>query len=198
MYDSQWSVSVVTPPASEPLTLTDAKAHLRVTHSAEDDLITTMITVARQVVEKYTGRTLPETTLKLTLDCLPYEYAAIQLPRSPVSSVSSFQYVDTEGATQTLASSQYDVDIARLPARVYAAYNVSWPSVRPHRAAINITYVAGGGDIPEALIHAMKLIIASLYSHREADCPMQTYQPTINERYLMDPYVIKYWGYVGR
>ena len=197
MMDDQWSVSVVTPPVSEPLSLADAKTHLRVTHSAEDDYITTLITVARDIVEKYTGRTLPTTTLKLTLDRLPYEYAAIQLPRSPVASITTFDYVDTDGANQTLASSQYDLDITRLPARVYTAYNASWPSVRPHRATVNITYVAGG-SVPEPLIHAMKLILASLYGHREAECPMQTYKPSINEQYLMNPYVVKYWGYVGK
>ena len=52
------SFAVVTPPAAEPVDLTTAKLHLRVTDAAQDALITIFIQSARGYVEQVTGRAL--------------------------------------------------------------------------------------------------------------------------------------------
>jgi hypothetical protein len=44
----------------EPLTLSEAKTHLRVDGEDEDALISSLITASREVVENYTGYTVAE------------------------------------------------------------------------------------------------------------------------------------------
>jgi uncharacterized phage protein (predicted DNA packaging) len=44
----------------EPLTLSEAKIHLRVDGEDEDALISSLITASREVVENYTGYTVDE------------------------------------------------------------------------------------------------------------------------------------------
>ena len=50
------------PTATDIIPLSTAKAHLRVEHSDEDALITTLISVAQDAVENYTGTFLQTTT----------------------------------------------------------------------------------------------------------------------------------------
>ena len=55
--------SVVTPAASEPITLTEAKNFLRVDGSDDDALIGALISAAREMCEQYTRRILVTTTI---------------------------------------------------------------------------------------------------------------------------------------
>ena len=52
------SLVVSSAPSSEPLTLSDTKSYLRVDHSSDDSLITSLIIASRQLVEEHTGRAL--------------------------------------------------------------------------------------------------------------------------------------------
>ena len=62
---------LVTAPAAEPLTLAEAKLHLRVDDTADDALIGALITAARQHAEHDTRRALVTQTWKLALDASP-------------------------------------------------------------------------------------------------------------------------------
>jgi len=153
----------------EPVTLAEMKTHLRVDHDDEDAYIQSLITAAREYVEEQTGRRLMNTT--------EYQYYAgwpteMELRWSPLSSVTSIVYVDTSDTTQTCSSSVYDVDTAEVPGRVRQAYGQTWPTNRGHENDITVTYVAGYGatadSVPERAKHAIKLIAANWYEHREA------------------------------
>jgi len=87
-------------PASEPITLTEAKAHLRVeTDFTEDDtIIGTFISAARESCEARTGRQLVTATYALRLGGFPCG-DSIELPKPPLVSVTSITYVDTDGTT---------------------------------------------------------------------------------------------------
>jgi len=127
-------------PLAEPVHLTEAKAHLRVTTSDEDAFIASLIVTARQHVETYCRHALVRQQRLLTLDCFPQ---MIEMPVSPLRAVQSIQYLDTAGALQTLASSQYRVDAASEPARITPAYGVTWPSTYPVISAVTVKYTVG-------------------------------------------------------
>lgn len=96
----------------------------------------------------------------------------ILLPWSPVQSVSSVAYVDTAGVTQPLTvTTDYVVDTSSEPARIYPAYQCSWPSCRGQRNAITVTYIAGygasGTAVPAPLLDAMYLLIGDGYEFKQ-------------------------------
>lgn len=163
-----YGLAVVTPPAEEPLTLAEAKAHLRVDGSDQDPLIAALIGVAREHAEAITRRALVTQTLRLTLDC--FAGWDIELPRAPLRSVTSIQYVDTDGATQTLSSAIYRVDAAAEPGRITPAFGEVWPATRAVTGAVIITFVAGFGAaaaVPQTIKQAMLLAIGHWYEHAE-------------------------------
>ncbi len=158
------------PPAKEPLTLAQAKTHLRVEldETDEDDLINADIAAARASAETFMRRQLITATWELYLDAFPTE---IQIPRPPLQGVNSIKYIDTDGAEQTLDSSVYTVDTKSMVGRVVLAYGESWPSTRVQIQSVIVNYDAGYGDdeadISPDIIAGMKLAIGHLFEHRE-------------------------------
>ena len=169
-------LTLTTAPAAEPLSRTDAKLHLRVDDSADDDLIDVLIRVARQRCEDVTRRSLITTAWKLTLHSFP---STIYLPRPPVQVdesgyIVSLKYYDTAGDQQTLDAGEYDVLTTGVLAEIMPAYSYSWPSIRSHADMVEVNYKSGYGDAAtdveeqaEPLIQGMKLLIGHLYENRE-------------------------------
>lgn len=159
----------ITPPAAEPVSLTEALAHLRVDAPAPDAaLITALIQAAREHVEAVTGRALVTQTIEARWDAWE---DVLTLPRAPVQSVTSVTYLDDAGAAQTLAADAYRVDTACILARVTPAFGAAWPSARSVTGAIAVRFVAGYGDaaaVPAAIKAAMLLLIGHLYENRMA------------------------------
>lgn len=154
-------------PVVEPITLTEAKDHLRVDISDDDTLINALIEAARARAETETHRQFITATFEKTLDFFPN---VIWLEKPKVQSVSSIQYIDTAGTTQTLPAAEFRVDVASEPARIEPAFGFTWPITRPIINAVTVTYVAGYGlaaAVPEALKSAMKLLIGDMYENRE-------------------------------
>jgi uncharacterized phiE125 gp8 family phage protein len=164
-------LTLVTPPALVPVSLSDAKEHLRVTDDAEDDLITSMVAAATSYFDAENGtlgRAIMEQTWRLTLDSAPT--GDLILPFPPVQSVSSVKYYDGENSEQTFSSSNYRVVIEGGVARVQLVSGASWPSVYDRADAFWVTYVTGAasaGDVDEGLVLAIKLLLAHWYEHRE-------------------------------
>lgn len=136
------TVRVSTAPVCEPISLVEAKAHLRVDTSDDDTLITNLIRAAREYAEDFQNRAYVDRTYELLFDnAIP---ATIEPPYPPLVSVSSITYVDTAGDTQTVTASVYDVDDKSEPGRIYEAYGQTWPSaIRAVNNTIAVTYVAG-------------------------------------------------------
>lgn len=152
-------------PDVEPVSLADAKSHMRVTTTDENDLITALIVAARFHIEAATGRQMITASWEWSLPCFPsHDTFAVPLP--PLQSVTHIKYTDSNGDEQTLADTVYDVDIVSRRGRIGLAYGQSWPSIRNDMNAVRITFVAGYGDaasdIPANLIHAHKLLIEHL------------------------------------
>ena len=169
-------LSTVTPPATEPVTVVEAKSHCRIDVSEDDGLIAGYIVAAREWVENATHLRLVTQTLDMTIDddwpCVlarGYYRQRIEFPVKPVASVTSVTYVDENGATQTLNSSQYVVRTDGAVAFIEPAYNVTWPNVRRQSSAITVRFVAGQADsaVPNTLTQAIRLLTAHQHEQRQ-------------------------------
>lgn len=140
------SLFLVTAPASEPVSLADLKLHLRVDTTAEDDLIAGLGVTARQYAEAFTQRAIPLQTWDLKLEGFPCG-SEFYLPLAPCVSVTSITYVDTNGDSQTLATSVYDTDLPTGPSaragRIFLKYSQQWPQTRSIPNAVTVRFVAG-------------------------------------------------------
>jgi len=194
-----WSLTETAAPAVEPVTTAEAKSHGRISTSAEDTLIDSYQLAARRMIEEITGRSLITRTYELRLDRLPYsDYSAIILPRGPAQSVASVQYINTLGATQTWSSAEYSVDTNGDYSRLYPAYNSTWPTVRTEPNCVTITYDAGYGDastdVPQELLHAVKLLFQHMYENREAVTPVSMAVLPMAVEFLIAPYRVRWFG----
>ena len=166
----RYALRLKTSPVTEPVSLAEAKLHLKIesTEAAEDSLIQRLIVVARHHAETSTRRALVTQTWTLALDGFPG--GVIEVPRPPLSSVTSITYIDPEGATQTVAADRYRVDAQREPGRLTPAWDESWPPTRPVSNAVEVEFTAGYGTpdkVPEDLRQALLLIVGRYYAHRE-------------------------------
>ena len=145
-------------PTAYPVGLAEAKDHLRVDHTEQDTLITGLIAAATEAVEVFTGRQLVAATWQMRLDAFWPGY--LWLPHPPLLSISSIQYVDENGDTQTLSSSTYDVNVNGLIGQLYLAYGQSWPTTLGHPNSVIVTYMAGHGAPFTANASTDKLTLA--------------------------------------
>lgn len=164
------ALKLKTAPAAEPVSLTEAKLHLRVDGTDEDTLITALIIAARDWCEGFQNRAYITQTWYLILDEFPMG-DCIEIPRPPLQSITSIKYYGTDDTEYTVDSGDYFVDEKSQPGRVSLAYSKSWPStmLRPANGVI-VEFVAGYGAaaaVPELIKTAMKLIVGHLYEHRE-------------------------------
>jgi len=181
-----------TPPAVEPLTLTEVKLHLRLdSGTAEDTLLTGLIKVAREYCETFQRRAYITQTWRYWLDKWPDPISAlhlyssvkvnmphlaptdIKIPLPQLQSVTAITYYDTPDAPSTMAASDYFVDTVSAPGRVVLTYGKFWPSITLRPAnGICIEFVAGYGDsadlVPQSAKQAMLLLIGQWYENREA------------------------------
>lgn len=166
-----YSLTVTTQPTEEPISLAEAKLNMRFPYDTENQRIQAIIKAARMYCETVIGKTLMTQTITLKRDSFPCDGEAIQLPRSPVQSVTSVAYVDTTGATQTISSSLYQSDLASLPPRIAMLYQQPWPIADVRMAAVTVVYVAGYASValvPETIKQAMHLLVSHWFNNREA------------------------------
>jgi len=165
------ALKLITAPTDEPIGLAEAKAQLRVDHTAEDVYIESLIQAARDVVEVESLHALLTQTWGLYRDAWPAD-DFLEIPKPPLQSVTEITYKDENGDTQTLSTDVYFVDTNQTPGRVCLKPNQSWPSdsLWPY-GAITITFVCGwtaARDIPPKAIQALKLQLADFYENRES------------------------------
>lgn len=163
-------LTLVTPPAAEPITLTEAKGHLREDDTGQDALITTLITAAREYVEQRTTRALVTQTWDVSFAAFPRD-GVLLLPKAPLASVTTVKYRDGANVEQTLAATAYDTDPSALPGRVSLATNQTWPTTYVRPQAVTVRLVAGYGAplaVPAPLVAAMKLALGHWYANRES------------------------------
>ena len=171
-----YSVTRATGPAVEPLTVAEAKLHLRVDISDDDAYIGTLITAAREWVENYLDRTLITTQLILRAAEFPTE--ELELPRPPMVASGTatavvITYTLADTTTATLSTALYRVDRTSTPGNVAPIINGTWPSdVIEDANAVAVTYWAGYGptsaSVPATIRHACLMLIGHWYERRSA------------------------------
>lgn len=158
-------------PAEYPVTLAEAKAHLRVDHSGDDTRINRLIAAATGHLDGWSGimgRCIISQTWRQDFDCWAEK---MRLPFPDASSVS-VAYFDTEEAQQTFASSNYDVLTDERGPYVALKAGKSWPSLGDVVPPIRITAVYGFGAasaVPDAVKHAILLHVEQLFDIRAVD-----------------------------
>ena len=161
------AVTVTTAPSEEPIAVSEAKDHCRVTANDDDTYIGGLFQAVREWCEAYTHRAFVTRTLKLTMDVFP---SVILLPQPPVGTVSSIKYVDTNGDEQTVDTDIYDVDDETEPGRIVEAYGQQWPTARSQINAVYVALTAGYGaaaDVPRTIKQGMLLLLGHWYENRE-------------------------------
>ena len=179
---------------AEPLTVAEAKSHLRVDVTDDDTLISAYISAATEYCEDFTGRSFVTRTYRADL---PYFADCIVLPGRPIQAITSVYYYDTASpaALTLLAASNYTL-VNNIFRRAYGA---TWPSVAYRDDAIQISYTAGyaptsspevaAESVPEALKCAIRLITADLYENREAQfVGFSVIQENRAAKMLLQPY----------
>lgn len=175
---------------TEPVALAEMKLHLRVDFTDDDALILSLISAARERAELLTGMTLIQSQWVYALDAFPtfnvgeypaparvnYErvvsawanFQTIEIPRSPLVSVSSIQYIpSSDSLLVTLDPSRYVVDTITTPGRVYPVLNGNWPCAQAIPNAVQISFAAGASTTSETICQSIKLIVGSWYETRE-------------------------------
>ena len=184
---------VVTPATSNPITLTEAKTHLKVDTTADDTFITNLIKSATSSAQEYTNRFFIATTIQQVGD--KWEDIS-NLLKSPVASVTNIKYVDTSGSLQTLSTDVYFVDDVNKPARIGLKPNQSYPEIIDRLNAVQVNYVvglaAGPDEVDEGIRQALLLTIGNWYQNRQAVVTgtIATELP-MNAKFLLDQYKIQ-------
>ncbi len=164
---------MLTAPDELPVTLAEARTHLEIVDTDRDDAISAWIADATGELDGkdgILGRALVTQQWELALDRFPCG-SEIGIPLPPLRSVESITYTDTNGDTQTLATSVYAVDTVSEPGVVSLKYGQTWPSTRCERNAVSIQFTAGYGtadDVPETLKSAIKLRVGDRFANRES------------------------------
>lgn len=162
------TVLLITPPAVEPVSLADAKAHLRLETTAEDDYVSALIVAARLHVETAIRRVLVDQTWRVYLDAWPRD-GVVDLPVGPVRSITSITVYDADGDPNLLSSVAWRLDAASQPARL--ALLGTGPTPGRVLNGIEIDLVAGFGpsgiSVPQPLKLAIMTLVARWYENRE-------------------------------
>lgn len=174
-HESRSALKRTVEPTVEPVTVESLRTHARVDFNDEDDVLSGYLLAARRVVETDTERAMLTQTWTLTMDAFPCDL--IELRRCPVQSVTSVVYLDTSGASQTLATSVYAVDASSEPARITLKSGQTWPTTYDQANAVTVTFVAGwtAPNLVDPMVcQAIRMLAAHWANHRESvDSPMK-------------------------
>jgi uncharacterized phiE125 gp8 family phage protein len=154
-------------PDSEPLTLLEAREHLKISGSSQDNEIARFVKAARGVVERYLNRALITQEWDVYFDCWQEK---LLLHYAPLQTVDAVKYFDSTGTERTLPTSAYWVTKSD-PACIVRAYDSTWPELqsgRPDVIKVEITtgYGDSGSSIPEEIKDAIKIVLTDLYDNR--------------------------------
>lgn len=159
-------------PTVEAVSDVELKAFAKIDLTDDDTLVGTLNTVATEYITDILSRSFVFETFELYLDEFPQSGCPIEINRTPLSSVTSITYTDTDGNTQTLAATEFKIDDKAEPATIDEAHLKTWPSTRDEKNSVKVTFVAGFGataaDVDEQLKVIVKHMFTHLYEHREA------------------------------
>lgn len=195
LYQQRGSV-LVTAPASEPVTASELRTHLRVDATELPDAEANgLIAEARQMIEDMVGLAFISQTWRLSIDrwpggaeawwdgvrqmaiselYAPNAMTSVSLPRWPLASITSVTVFDEDSNSQVVTvANTFDVDVYQVPGRLTLKRGSTWPIALRSNDAIQIVYVAGYANaaaVPAPLKRALKQLAAFLYTNRGDAC----------------------------
>ena len=183
------AIRTITPASIYPVTLAEAKTHLRVDGNDEDALINALIAAATAQAENYTWRTLMPTVFEYVDDDFDAE---IKLDTFPISSIDSIKYYDVSNTLQTVPAGEYETNLVECPVTIRPKTNYYWPSTYVKYEAVIVRFTAGYASaalVPAPIKQAILMIIGHLYANRE-DVVTGTQVNTIpqSSQYLLNNY----------
>lgn len=172
----------VSPSTDEPVTVAEAKLWIKLdsTETADDNVVSSLITTARTRIEECSARSFIKNTFDAYLDRTPCEQE-VRLPRAPlvsVTSVTGFSNLDlTDTGGTAMSTSGYYVDTASEPGRVVLTGASAWPTGTRRANAMIIRFVAGestsAAGVQERAKTEIKQLVAKLYEHRGDELEQQ-------------------------
>lgn len=166
-----------TPPANEPVSLTQAKNYLRITDKDDDAFISSLVTAVRQKAESWTRRLFITQTWSLWLDSIP-PGMTLSIPLPLLQSVSHIKTYDSDNNVSIFDPAKYFVDVVSIPGRVGLNHGESWPNALRNMNALEIEFVAGFGDelsvpetIKQGILQWVKLLFVNKSKLYESDEP---------------------------
>jgi len=174
----------------EPITLAEARQHLNISEAdGDDDYVTALIMVARQACEDQTNLSLLTQTRRGFAERFD---SVMSLSRSPVQSVSSVNYYDTDNVLQTVSTDDYFFVNGGAHGRIGFVDDYSFPDVYKRPDAVQVEYVAGFGDaasdVPSPIRHAMLLLIGTWYAQRESISAEELREVPNAVQFLLSPH----------
>lgn len=158
-----YAPSIVTPATAEPVTLAEAKAHLRVDNADEDAVIGGYIAAARDYVEKYTGTFIMPCRVRAFCDSFS---DCSRIPMVPLDDVVEISCTLPDGSAHIVSDTIYEVRADGLTAAVVLKQGQTWPSILAG-SRIAVTVDVGYGSVPPAIRHAILLLLGDFYRGRE-------------------------------
>jgi len=183
---------VITPASTYPVSLTEAKLHLKVDITTDDTLITNLIVAATQVSEEYTNRFFINTVVNQT--CSDFKELS-ELFKSKVSAVTHIKYYDSDNAQQIWASSNYVVNKEYEPCQINLVVDGSFPNIADRIDAIECRYTVGYGtasDVPDVIKQAILLTLGNWYENRMSVITGRTTtEMPMSAKFLLDTYKVQ-------
>lgn len=152
------------PTYADIISTADLKAHCRVDHSSEDSLLGTLRSVAFRHIESITGVLLGDRTLVAYMDSFHH---GARIPVHPVNSITSVEYLATDGTLLELAAGYWYADIISNPGRIFFHDVPELQEYAVNRVKITMEVGHPEAECPEDLVHAVKLLVGHLYEHRQ-------------------------------
>jgi len=185
---------LLTPPTVEPVSLDEVKSHARIDHNVDDVLLGSLLFAARQWCEHYTRRAFINQTWDLALSVVP-EKRYVNLPRSPLESITHVQLFDDNDNAKTWDEENYFADTVSDVGRLYLREGACWPDASRCSNGVVITYVAGygidGSFVPEPIKLAIKQLVLHWYEYRgDAVQSNILSKAPLTVEALLDPYRI--------
>ena len=152
----------------QPIQLSDIKEHLAIDFDEDDSRILNLVESAADYIEQQTSLALMPQTWEEVMPCFPYYSKAIELPRAPLSSVTSVTYYDASNVSTVWSSTNYYTQTAyKVPGKIYS--KSSFPATYDRPDAVTIRYVAGYSlqNAPKKALQVLRLLVGHWNENRE-------------------------------
>lgn len=170
---ADFSLKLITPPAVEPVALTDVKLHAHIDHSIQDSILSGWIKSGRILAEDFQRRAYIRQVWEIAFDgfpCMP-----ITIPRPPLIEILSITAYDTTGAATVISiADDIVVDTRSEPGRIDFVDGKTWPAISGRSInALVIQYAAGYGtsasNVPETMGDAIMLYCTARNENRAGE-----------------------------